>query len=147
MKSQALHFKRNAAQALDNPVLQENLRKFGSAGLAALRARAVSEFGTEPFEELREASRAIRQRSVEQMDLLIQRFEREATASGATVLFAETTEEARALILASLGGHTAAEIAEIERIPIGTAKTRLRTALLRVRRACVSEEVDHDDHV
>ena len=99
MKSQALHFKRNAAQALDNPVLQESLRKFGSAGLALLRARAVAEFGPDHFETLREAARAIRQRSVEQMDVLIERFEREATARGATVLFAETTEEARALIL------------------------------------------------
>jgi RNA polymerase sigma-70 factor (ECF subfamily) len=39
----------------------------------------------------------------------------------------------RALLLASLGGFTAAEIAEIEGVPLGTAKTRIRTALLKVR--------------
>jgi len=39
----------------------------------------------------------------------------------------------RALLLASLGGFTAAEIAEIEDVPLGTAKTRIRTALLKLR--------------
>jgi RNA polymerase sigma-70 factor (ECF subfamily) len=42
-------------------------------------------------------------------------------------------EQRRALLLASLGGFTAAEIAEIEDVPLGTAKTRIRTALLKVR--------------
>jgi RNA polymerase sigma factor (sigma-70 family) len=39
----------------------------------------------------------------------------------------------RALLLATLGGHTAAEIALIEGVPEGTAKTRLRAGLRRVR--------------
>ena len=43
-------------------------------------------------------------------------------------------DQCRVLMLASLAGHTTAEIAEMEGIPIGTAKTRLRTALMRVRR-------------
>jgi RNA polymerase sigma-70 factor (ECF subfamily) len=42
-------------------------------------------------------------------------------------------EQQRVLLLASLGGHTLTEIAEREGIPLGTAKTRLRTALLRLR--------------
>ena len=41
----------------------------------------------------------------------------------------------RALLLATLGGHTAAEVASIEGIPLGTAKTRLRTGLRRLRDA------------
>jgi len=40
----------------------------------------------------------------------------------------------RALLLATLGGHTAVEIAAIEGVPVGTAKTRLRSGLRRVRR-------------
>lgn len=39
----------------------------------------------------------------------------------------------RALVLATLGGHTAQEIAAIEGIPLGTAKTRLRTGLRTLR--------------
>ncbi len=38
-------------------------------------------------------------------------------------------EQRRAVLLASLYGYTAREIASIEEIPLGTAKTRIRTAL------------------
>jgi RNA polymerase sigma factor (sigma-70 family) len=46
----------------------------------------------------------------------------------------------RALVLAGLLGHTAREVSETEGIPVGTAKTRIRTGLLRLRAALVSEE-------
>jgi RNA polymerase sigma factor (sigma-70 family) len=42
-------------------------------------------------------------------------------------------EQRRALLLAAYFGRTAAEIAELEAIPLGTAKTRIRTAMQRVR--------------
>jgi RNA polymerase sigma factor (sigma-70 family) len=42
-------------------------------------------------------------------------------------------EQRRALLLASYLGRTAAEIAELEGIPLGTAKTRIRTAMHRLR--------------
>jgi RNA polymerase sigma factor (sigma-70 family) len=41
-------------------------------------------------------------------------------------------EQRRALILAALFGYTAREIATIEQIPLGTAKTRIRTALRKL---------------
>lgn len=39
----------------------------------------------------------------------------------------------RAVVLASIGGRTAAEVSQVEDIPVGTAKTRIRTGLLRLR--------------
>lgn len=41
----------------------------------------------------------------------------------------------RALVLAVFGGRTAQEISEVEGIPLGTAKTRVRSAVLRLRAA------------
>jgi RNA polymerase sigma-70 factor (ECF subfamily) len=49
-------------------------------------------------------------------------------------------EQSRAVVLAGLHGYTAREVGEIEDIPLGTAKTRIRTALLRLRSALVNEE-------
>lgn len=43
------------------------------------------------------------------------------------------TAQARALLMAAYRGMTAQEIAEVEGIPLGTAKTRIRTAMLRLR--------------
>jgi RNA polymerase sigma factor (sigma-70 family) len=44
-------------------------------------------------------------------------------------------DQARAVVLAVFGGCTAEEIGVRERIPLGTAKTRIRTGLRRLRQA------------
>ena len=44
-------------------------------------------------------------------------------------------EQRRAVLLATLAGRTAGEIAVIDGIPLGTAKTRIRTGLRRLRAA------------
>jgi len=49
-------------------------------------------------------------------------------------------EQCRAVVLAGLLGYTAREVGEMEDIPLGTAKTRIRTALIRLRAALVNEE-------
>jgi RNA polymerase sigma factor (sigma-70 family) len=44
-------------------------------------------------------------------------------------------EQQRALVMAAYYGRTAREISELERVPVGTVKTRIRTAMLKLRSA------------
>lgn len=53
-------------------------------------------------------------------------------------------EQARAIVLAGMYGRTAREIAESEGIPLGTAKTRIRAALGKLRTALATKQADHD---
>ena len=48
-------------------------------------------------------------------------------------------EQRAALELAYFGDKTSAEVAELEGIPVGTAKSRIRTALLRLRESLIEE--------
>lgn len=50
-------------------------------------------------------------------------------------------EQSRALSLAAFRGFTAAEVAEAEGIPLGTAKTRLRTAMSKLRASLENQGV------
>ncbi|MGB3411665.1 MAG: RNA polymerase sigma factor [Microthrixaceae bacterium] len=53
-------------------------------------------------------------------------------------------EQRRSVVLAALYGRTAAEVAEIESIPLGTAKTRIRSGLRRIRELLNEELVDDE---
>lgn len=48
-------------------------------------------------------------------------------------------EQRRAVLLATIGGRTAVEIGVMEGVPVPTAKTRLRTGLLKLRAAAAAE--------
>lgn len=54
-------------------------------------------------------------------------------------------EQRRAVVLAAVYGRTALEISESEGIPLGTAKTRIRTALIRLRAAIEQPEGVSDE--
>ena len=63
------------------------------------------------------------------------------TEEALRALHALAPEQARAVVLAVVGGCTAAEVARREQIPLGTAKTRIRTGLRRLRE---DMGADHD---
>lgn len=53
-------------------------------------------------------------------------------------------EQARAVVLAVIGGCTAAEVSQREQIPLGTAKTRIRDGLRRLRAAYAGGDLGVD---
>jgi L-lactate dehydrogenase complex protein LldF len=99
MQVRSMHFKARAGDALADRTLQANLHRFGTGGLAALRARAVTEYGPDAFEALRDAAKEIRDRGLADLPVLLERFEAEATRRGATVLWARDGDEVRDLVL------------------------------------------------
>jgi RNA polymerase sigma factor (sigma-70 family) len=54
------------------------------------------------------------------------------------------TDQRRALVLAAFYGKTAREIGETENIPLGTAKTRIRAAMIKLRTALQVEDDERD---
>ena len=60
-----------------------------------------------------------------------------------TALASLPEQQRRAVVLAALCGRTAREVGESEGIPLGTAKTRIRTGLLKLRSLLeVASQVD-----
>jgi RNA polymerase sigma-70 factor (ECF subfamily) len=62
----------------------------------------------------------------------------------ASALEALPAEQRRALLLMRLRGFTAADVAEHDGIPLGTAKTRVRAAMLRLREDLVDGPARRD---
>jgi RNA polymerase sigma factor (sigma-70 family) len=50
-------------------------------------------------------------------------------------------EQSRAVVLAAVYGYTAAEVSKAEAIPLGTAKTRIRRGLLKLRAVAGSHDL------
>ncbi|MBL8535342.1 MAG: iron-sulfur cluster-binding protein [Betaproteobacteria bacterium] len=87
-------FKQRAHDSLTNAKIQRAMRNFNLAGA---RARAVGE--VENFEDLRTAAAAVRNRSLAMLDVWLERFEREATARGTHVHWAETHEDINRIVV------------------------------------------------
>lgn len=60
-----------------------------------------------------------------------------------TALATLPADQRRALVLAAVWGKTAAEISETESIPLGTAKTRIRAGLSKLR-AAMTDSADSE---
>ena len=85
-----MHFKANAGAKLADVVLQGNLKN-AKYKFVDGRARAITEL--DDFEGTRDAGRDIRDRVLADLDLWLERFERQATATGASVLWAKDGAE------------------------------------------------------
>ena len=85
-----MDFKANVGRKLADVVLQGNLAN-AKYKFVDGRARAITEL--DDFEGTRDAGRDIRHRVLADLDLWLERFERQATATGATVLWAKDGAE------------------------------------------------------
>jgi RNA polymerase sigma-70 factor (ECF subfamily) len=65
---------------------------------------------------------------------------RDSTSRTFSALASLPIEQRRAVVLASLYGRTAADIAALESIPLGTAKSRIRLGMSKLRDVLVKEE-------
>ncbi len=97
-----------------------------NAAIDATRARRSTPIDTPLLEELITAT--MHEPSPE--DEVMRHSEHDAAVAHLRTL---PPEQARAVVLAVIGGRTAREISQVEGIPLGTAKTRIRTGLRRVR--------------
>ncbi|HEV3239290.1 MAG TPA: lactate utilization protein B [Casimicrobiaceae bacterium] len=96
MQIASMHFKERAHANMANAQLQLNLQKI-KGKFVAKRRESLSEL--DDFEATREAGRAIRQRALDNLDVWLEIFERNAIARGATVLWAATPADINAHVL------------------------------------------------
>src|SRR2546430_2433052 len=96
MQIASMHFKQRAHDNMGNAQLQGNLQKIKGKFVAKRRESLVE---LDDFEATREAARAIRQRALDRLDVWLEIFEKNATARGATVLWAETPDEVNQHVL------------------------------------------------
>ena len=96
MQIQSMHFKQRAGQKLADQRLQENLKKLSTKFVSG-RASAITEL--DDFEGTRDAAIERRMRAIQNLDVWLEIFEREATRRGATVLYAESAEDAARLVV------------------------------------------------
>src|ERR1700680_4858816 len=90
MQIASMHFRERAHDNMGNAELQRNLNKIKGKFVAKRRESLVE---LDDVEATREAARAIRQRALDNLDAWLEVFERNATARGATVLWADTPDE------------------------------------------------------
>jgi L-lactate dehydrogenase complex protein LldF len=96
MQVSSQQFKRKAAEALANPQLHKamsNLR------VRMVTGRAQSVLELDNFETIREAAKQTRDFALAHLDYFLEEFERNATARGAQVHWAETGEDVNQLVL------------------------------------------------
>jgi len=90
------NFKENAARALNDAPLQKALKNV-EIGFIAKRLAAAD--AMPEFEQLRDIARDIKDHTLAHLDLYLEEYEKKVIASGGHVHFAETAEDARAIIL------------------------------------------------
>ena len=106
-----------------------------NAAIDAVRSRRTTPTDQEQLDQLLHDTMT----APDPAEAALRRLEREHAVRRLTAI---PKEQARAVVLAVIGGCTAAEISQREGIPLGTAKTRIRSGLRRLRQSMQEERHD-----
>ena len=107
MQVASMHFKETAHVKLNDERLQFNLKKMQGKFVAKRRESLVE---LDDFEGTRDAAKAIRNRALDELDVWLETFERNAADRGATVLWAETPADVNALVVEIAAKHAVKKI-------------------------------------
>jgi L-lactate dehydrogenase complex protein LldF len=107
MQVQSMHFQARSGQKLADQRLQQNLKKLATKFVTG-RATAIAEL--DDFEATRDAAAEMRMRAIDNLDVWLATFEKEATRRGATVLYAETAEDASRLVVEIAQKHAVKKV-------------------------------------
>ncbi len=106
MQIASMHFKERAHERLHDAQLQRNMRTMKGKFVDKRRVAMVE---LDDFEGTRDAAQAVRQRVLADLDVWLAMFEENATANGATVLYARTPADVNALVVAIARRHGVAK--------------------------------------
>ena len=96
MQITAPQFKENVDKALHDPQLQ---RALGNVQRGFIEKRKKAADALPEFDALRDAARDIKNHTLEHLDLYLEEFEKNATAAGGHVHWAESAADARDQLL------------------------------------------------
>src|SRR5450759_4314411 len=109
MQVASMHFKARIGEKLADRKLQAALRKLQSN---FVRGRADRVLELENFEEIRSAAAAIRDRALNNLDVYLEEFERNATARGAIVHWAETAADVNRIVCELAASYKVRKVAK-----------------------------------
>jgi L-lactate dehydrogenase complex protein LldF len=107
MQVSSNQFKQAASRKLADPKVQKALRN-AKGKLVVARSRSILEL--DKFEEIRETAARIRDFGLQHMDLLLEEWEKRATAAGTIVHWAETPQQVNELVIEIARRHEVRKI-------------------------------------
>jgi L-lactate dehydrogenase complex protein LldF len=111
MQVTSMHFKETAHTKMNDALLQGNIARLKGKFVSA-RLSSLGEL--DDFEATRDAGKAIRDRALDNLDVWLEIFEKNATARGATVLYAQSQADVNALVLEIAARHAVKKIVKVK---------------------------------
>jgi L-lactate dehydrogenase complex protein LldF len=131
-----IHFKRQAADALANPVIRHNFRH----AMDYLRQKRVGVFpSNEEFKHLQGVAEAIKQSALNQLPSLLETLETQCIANGIKVHWAETRDQANEIINHIIDSHNGKSV--VKGKSMATEEIELNSYLEAHGKTCIESDM------